>query len=390
MSHASEAKATRTPGKAGPAFSRPLHVGAPNIGSRARFHELVDGVLDANWLTNDGPLVRRLEATLAEYLGVLECVAVCNGTIALEIAVRCLGLEGEVIVPSLTFVASASALEWLGVKPVFCDVDPETYCIDPAAVEGLISPMTSGILGVHLFGRPCNVEALTQIAAHHGLSLFFDAAHAFGCSSGGRMIGNFGACEVLSFHATKFFNTIEGGAIATNDPELAHRARLARNFGYEDGEVRALGINGKMHEVSAAMGIANFETLQTVIDCNKSNYDAYRSALRDVPGIRVIEYDEAERNNYQYVVVEVLPDFGVTRDRLLASLQADNVLARSYFSPGCHSVEPFCSRLVDEPRLPHTADLCERLLALPTGTLVSADDVSVVTALVRATGPRGV
>lgn len=369
-----------------PPFSRPLHVGAPNVGSRTRFHELVDGVLDANWLTNDGPLVRQLEATLAEYLGVRECIAVCNGTIALEIAARCLGLAGEVILPSLTFIASASALEWLGIRPVFCDVDPETYCIDPAAVEELISPRTSGILGVHLFGRPCDVEALTQIATHHGLSLFFDAAHAFGCSSGGRMIGNFGTCEVFSFHATKFFNTIEGGAVATNDPAVAHRARLARNFGYEDGEVRGLGINGKMNEMCAAMGISNFESLQRFIDCNKRNYDTYRAALASIPGLRVAEYDEAEKNNYQYVVVEVLPEYGRTRDQLMRLLRENNVLARSYFSPGCHCVEPYCSNVACEPRLPHTVVLCDRLLTLPTGTCVSPEDVVAIAALVRDAG----
>ena len=193
-----EGEAMRAYDKEAPAFSHFLHVGAPNVGSRARFYELVEGALDANWLTNDGPLVRRLEAALADYLGVRECVALCSGTVALEIAARILGLSGEVIVPSLTFVASASALEWLGIRPVFCDVDSETYCIDPAAVEDLISPATSGILGVHLFGRPCDVGSLAQIAARRGLTLFFDAAHAFGCSSHGRMIGNFGACEVFS------------------------------------------------------------------------------------------------------------------------------------------------------------------------------------------------
>ena len=315
-------------------------------------------------------------------------MALCSGTVALEIAARILGLSGEVIVPSLTFVASASALEWLGIRPVFCDVDSETYCIDPAAVEDLISPATSGVLGVHLFGRPCDVGSLAQIAARRGLTLFFDAAHAFGCSSHGRMIGNFGACEVFSFHATKWFNTLEGGAIATNDPDLAHRARLARNFGFEDWEVRSLGINGKMNEV-CRHGPLQPRVAAALPRLQQEDYDTYRAALRDTAGIRVIEYDETEWNNYQYVVAEVLPGYGITRDELLALLHANNVLARSYFAPGCHNVEPFCSRAADEVRLPHTTGLCERLIAFPTGTRVSVDDVAIVAGLVRAGGRSG-
>ena len=372
-----------------PAFGRPLHVGAPNVPSRARFLDLVDEVLDSNWLTNDGPLVRRLEAYIAAYLGVRECVLVCNGTVALEIAARCLGLKGEVIVPSLTFVATASAIEWLGIRPVFCDVDPRTYCIDPAEVEKHITSRTTAVLGVHLFGRPCDVDALTAIASRHGLKLFFDAAHAFGCSDQGRMIGGNGACEVFSFHATKFFNTIEGGAVTTNDSDLARQVRLARNFGYEDGSIRALGINGKMNEVCAAMGISNLEALKTIIDSNKRNYDAYREMLGEVPGICVIDYDEAERNNYQYVVAEVLPEFGDTRDRLLERLHRDNVLARSYFAPGCHCVEPYCSHPTSHRQLLHTLGLCDRLITFPTGIRVSLEDVGRVVALVRSAGPEG-
>jgi len=371
-----------------PAFSRPLHVGAPNVPSRARFLELVDQVLDANWLTNDGPLVRELETSIAAHLGLRHCVLVCNGTVALEIAARCLGLQGEVIIPSLTFVATAGALEWLGIKPVFCDVDPRTYCIDPAEIERLVTPKTTAILGVHLFGRPCDADALTRIAERHGLTLLFDAAHAFGCSAGGRMIGGLGACEVFSFHATKFFNTIEGGAVTTNDPDLAHRVRLARNFGFENGSVRALGINGKMNEVCAAMGLSNLEALQTVVECNRRNYGIYREGFSDLPGIRLMEYDDSEKNNYQYVVAEVLPEFGQTRDQLVESLHRDNVLARSYFAPGCHAVEPFCSDPACNPELPHTLGLCERLVTFPTGTRVSAEDVLKITALVRAAGPE--
>lgn len=369
--------------------ARTLHVGAPNVPSRERFLDLVGHALDANRLTNDGPLVRRLEASLAEYLDVAHCVLVANGTVALEIAARCMDLRGEVVLPSLTFVATAGALEWLGLTPVFCDVDPATYCLDPADVARRVTPRTSAILGVHLFGRPCDVAALEGIAREHSLRLFFDAAHAFGCSLGGRMIGGFGSCEVLSFHATKFFTTIEGGALVTDDDDLAHRARLARNFGFEDGSVRGLGINGKMNEVCAAMGIANLERLDDIVACNRRNLDAYREGFADVPGLRVAACDETERQNYQYVAAEVLPGFGCSRDALIAWLQAHGVLARDYFAPGCHRVEPFASALTGDPGLPHTEALSDRLITFPTGMHVSVQDVHRVVALVREAAGGG-
>lgn len=363
-----------------------LHVGAPNVPSPERFLDLVGQALDANRLTNDGPLLRRLECSLAEYLGVSHCVLVCNGTVALEIAARCMDLRGEVILPSLTFVASAGALAWLGLSPVFCDVDPATYCLDPADVERRITPRTTAIMGVHLYGRPCDVPALEDIARRHSLRLFFDAAHAFGCSLGGTMIGAFGSCEVFSFHATKFFTTIEGGALATDDDDLAHRARLARNFGFEDGVVRGLGINGKMNEVCAAMGIANLERLPDVVACNRRNLEAYRQGFAEVPGIRVATCDEAERQNYQYVVAEVLPEFGLSRDALMAWLQDHGVLARDYFAPGCHRVEPFASAPTGAPGLPHTEALSDRLITFPTGMHVGTQDVRRVVSLVRQAG----
>ncbi|HEX7488672.1 MAG TPA: aminotransferase class I/II-fold pyridoxal phosphate-dependent enzyme, partial [Anaeromyxobacteraceae bacterium] len=214
-----------------PLFERPLHVGQPNLGDREQLHRLLDGILDRRWLTNHGPLVTELEARLAKLMGVGHCIAMCNGTVALEIAIRALGLKGEVIVPSFTFVATAHALQWQEITPIFCDVDPRTHTLDPDRVERVISSRTSGILGVHVWGRPCDVEGLSEVARRHRLALLFDAAHAFGVSRRGRMIGNFGDCEVFSFHATKFFNTFEGGAITTDDDDIARRCRLMRNFG---------------------------------------------------------------------------------------------------------------------------------------------------------------
>ena len=351
-----------------PAFAHKLHVGAPNFGDREAFNARMAGVFDRRWFTNDGPLVREFEAEIARRIGVKRCVATCNATIALEIAIRAAGLTGEVIVPSFTFIATAHALRWPEITPVFCDIDPATHNIDPDQVEALITPRTTGILGVHVWGRPAPVERLAEIAAKRKLVLLFDAAHAFGCSHRGRPIGSFGLAEVLSFHATKVLNSFEGGAVVTNDDALADKIRLMRNFGFADyDKVVTIGTNGKMTEASAAMGLTNLESLDHFIAVNRRNYEAYARALADLPGIALIPYDRREANNFHYVVLEVNEErFGLTRDELAAVLHAENVLARRYFHPGCHRMEPYRTQF-PEVRLPWTEQLSARVLVLPTG-----------------------
>ena len=369
-----------------PLFEAPLHVGRPNIGDREVFNARMNGMLDRRWFTNDGPLVREFERRIAALVGVRHCVALCNATVALEIATRALDLRGEVIVPSYTFVATAHALQWQEITPVFADMDPATYTVAPEAIRRLITPKTTGIIGVHVWGRACDVDAITAIAAEHRLKVVFDAAHAFGCSRRGRMIGSFGACEVFSFHATKFLNCFEGGAITTNDDALAEKMRLMRNFGF-DGYDRVIyiGTNGKMTEVCAAMGLTSLDAMNEIVAVNRRNYEAYRAHFAAVPGLSVIRYDPAERNNYQYVVVEVDPArAGLTRDELIAVLHAERVLARKYFWPGAHRMEPYRSL---QPNagvlLPHTERVAERILVLPTGQSVSEADVDGVADVVQ-------
>jgi dTDP-4-amino-4,6-dideoxygalactose transaminase len=368
-----------------PAFAEPVHVGRPNIGDRDRLMERIAGVIDGRWLTNDGPLVHELEEAVAEVLGVPHCVAMCNGTVALEIAIRAAGLTGEVIVSPFTFVATAHALQWQEITPVFCDVDPGTHNIDPARVEELITSRTTGILAVHLWGRSAPVEELTEIAARHNLRLLFDAAHAFGCSHRGRMIGGFGTAEVLSFHATKVVNSFEGGAIVTADDDFAEVARLMRNHGFADyDEVSHVGTNGKMSEVSAAMGITSLESRDEFVEANRRNHDAYRAGLADVDGVELIAYDEAELGNWQYAVIEVDESAGLSRDDLQRVLWAENVLARRYFYPGCHRMEPYRTLFPDAgERLPQTERLAERVLVLPTGTAMDPTGVAIVADLIR-------
>lgn len=368
-----------------PAFAEPLHVGRPNVGSAQRFHDLVDGVLQRRWLSNDGPVVRELESRLADLVGVKHCFAVSNGTIGLEIAVRALGLSGEVIVPSWTFVATVHALKWLGLTPVFADIDPETHCIDPESVRSKITEQTSGILAVHLWGRAAPVAELQELAREHGLALLFDAAHSFGVSSGGQMVGNFGDAEVFSFHATKFYNTLEGGAIVTNDDEIAARLRLMRNFGFAgEDNVVSEGTNGKMNEVCAAMGLVNLDIIDDVVAINERNYRRYEGGIADIDGLSLFQVDQNEKSNFQYVVLLVDDAAGASRDEILATLRANNVLARRYFWPSVHQMEPY--RTIDPNAgtlLPNTVRVSEQVIVLPTGTAVDEAAIDRVVDLLR-------
>lgn len=375
-----------------PAFERRVHVGRPNVGDRERLGRRFGDLLDRRWLTNDGRYVREFEEEVARLSGVRHCVATCNGTLGLEIALRAAGVRGEVILPSFTFVATAHAVEWIGCTPVFCDVGLDSHTIDPAEVERAVTPRTAAILGVHLWGRSCDVEALETVADRHGLTLLFDAAHAFGCSHGGEMIGRFGDAEVFSFHATKFVNAFEGGAVVTDDDALAERMRLMRNFGFAGYDrVVSPGTNAKMNEASAAMGLTSLESMAEFVEINRRNHDRYAEGLDGRPGLSLLRFDERERRNYQYVVVEVDPGTaGIGRDALVRLLQAENVLARRYFHPGCHRMEPYRSRVPDAGRrLPRTERLSGRLLSLPTGTAVRPEEIDEICSLLRLAVGRG-
>jgi dTDP-4-amino-4,6-dideoxygalactose transaminase len=369
-----------------PSFAEPRHVGAPNIGDRRRLMARLEKMLDARQLSNGGPLVREFEQKVAAVAGTKHCIAMCNGTIALEIGARALALRGEVIVPSYTFVATAHALRWQGITPVFCEIDPLTHNIDPARIEELITPRTTGILAVHLWGRPAPVVALQQIADRHDLRLMFDAAHAFGCADANGPVGGFGDLEVFSFHATKYLNAAEGGAVVTNDDQLALRVRQMHNFGFVgQDEVVALGINGKMTELSAAVGLTSLESIDDFIVHGRRNFAAWQRELDGVPGLSLRTRPERAGNNYQYVVVEIDEAVaGIRRDHLVTALRAENVLARRYFYPGCHRMEPYRTEVpAGGYDLPLTEAVSERVMVLPTGTAVSLADIARMGDLVR-------
>ena len=369
-----------------PSFDALLHVGAPNIGNRKRFIGRVNDLLDRRRLTNNGPYVKELEEKLADFLNVRHVIAMANGTIALEIACRALELKGEVILPSMTFVATAHALQWQEIRPIFCDIKPENCLIDPAMIEQLITPLTSGIIGVHLWARPCDIDAIELIARRNNLKLIFDAAHAFGVTYKQKPIGSFGDAEVFSFHATKFFNTFEGGAVATNNDVLAKKIRLMKNFGFSGMDrVIYIGTNGKMNELSAAMGLTLLEDIETMIEANRSNYKVYQKHLGHIPGVNILSYDQTEHSNYQYIVLEIDDKItGLSRDTILQILHLENVIARRYFYPGCHQMEPYKSYQPNAGLLlPETEKLVRRVLTLPSGSTVGPSQIKKICAIIE-------
>lgn len=373
-----------------PAFKQPVHVGRPNICDREGFLRRVEQIIDSRWLTNNGSVVQEFERRIAEHVGVKHCVAMCNGTIALEIAIRALGLEGEVIVPSWTFVATAHALYWQGITPVFADIDAVTHNLDPVAVRRMITSQTTGIIAVHLWGRAAPVDQLQSLADEYGLKLMFDAAHAFGCSYKGQTIGQFGACEIFSFHATKAFNSMEGGAVTTNDDSLARSLRLMRNFGFDGYDnVVYPGTNGKMTEVCAAMGLSNLEGFDDVVAINRRNYRRYAAALASLEGIRLLQYRDAETPNYQYVVVEMDEEFPADRDDLIRALHAENILARKYFWPGCHAMQAYRD---ENPAaadvLPVTCHVADRVIVLPTGKSLPDGAIDTIASVFAVMGAQ--
>ncbi len=366
-----------------PAYVNPIHVGRPSIGDRQRLFERIDVALERKWLSNQGILLDEFESRVAKFVDTEHCVAVCNATIGLQLVARALEFSGEVIVPSFTFAGTPQAMSWIGLTPVFCDIDSATHNLDPALVEQAITPATSAILAVHLWGRACPVDELTEIAQRRGLRLVFDAAHAFACTHKGRPIGTFGDAEVFSFHATKFVNSAEGGAITTNDGDLARRLRSIRGFGFTGYDtVAELGTNAKMSELSAAMGLTSLDSVDEFIDANLRNYDRYRRALDRVDGVKLIDYEDGERHNRQYVVMEVTQATGPgrRRDDLVAALHAENVLARRYFFPGCHRMVPYSARDIS---LPVTEDVADRVIVLPTGISVTDDDIDIICSIIK-------
>ena len=369
-----------------PQFAEALHVGRPSAGDFEKFAAMSRSAWDRRWFTNNGPLSREFEAKLADYLDVDHCVSMSSGTSAMAIAVAALGLSGEVIMPSFTFVSTAHVLRFAGIEPVFCEIDPDTWNLDAEKCAQAITPKTSAVVATHLWGRACDVEGLESLCERHGIPLIFDAAHAFGCTHNGKRIGSFGTAEVFSFHATKAFHTFEGGAVATNDAALAERLRKLRNFGFNDrGEVEMVGTNAKMSEVHAAMGLTNLGEFDQMIAQGGTCRAAYAEHLDGIPGITLRPEPAGEGHNHHYAAAQLdVENMPLSRDEVIQILQAENVLARSYFHPGIHRMAPYARPTLERgERLPNTIAASESAIHLPAGAMVSADEAQKVCRLLE-------
>lgn len=373
-----------------PAFAEPLHVGRPVLPDRAAFDAEMDSVWESGWLTNNGPKVQQLEEEFVRISGARHAVAVCNATLGLQLVARALDLDGEVVMPAFTFIATAHAFRWEGLRPVFCDVDPETHVLDPKRVPEHLSELTAAIVGVHLWGNDSSSTKLESLAAKNGVHVVYDAAHALG----GAAPVSLGEAQVYSLHATKMVSGFEGGVVATNSDLLAHRLRAMRNFGFAGyDDVRSLGTNAKMSEASAAMALCSLRTLPATLEANRRNHELYREAFADRPGLALCDPANLKSGNRQYVVVRIdEAEFGVSRDALMTALWAEGVRARRYFYPGCHWSEPYRWECPDAPdHLPVTERLCREVLVFPTGPKVGSDEIETIgriVAVVQAASRR--
>lgn len=343
------------------------------------FEEYIEAIRplwDSAWLTNMGKNHEELMSKLADYLDVPNLSLFVNGHMALELCIQAMGLTGEVITTPFTFVSTTHAIIRNGLTPVFCDIKPDDYTIDPNKIEALITEKTSAIIPVHVYGNLCDVEKIDAIAKKHGLKVLYDAAHAFGEKKNGVAVGNFGDASMFSFHATKVYNTIEGGAIATADKHLDRELYKLKDFGIKDEEViDGVGANAKMNEFQAIMGLCNLQHVDEEIAKRKKVVERYRMHLSDVPGIKIMQETEGVRANYAYfpaVFDETV--FGETRDTVFARLKEHNIFTRKYFYPLTSALECFDGRF-DTNLTPIAKEIAQRVLTLPMAASLELTDV---------------
>lgn len=364
----------------------PLYVTQPYLPPLEEFIPYLKKIWETKKLTNSGPFHEQLEKALCEFLGVESIALFANGTIALVTALQALRVTGEVITTPYSFVATAHSLLWNGIKPVFADIDPETLNLDPVRIEAAITPHTTAIMPVHCYGRPCDVDAIQRIADNYNLRVIYDAAHAFGVRCGSRSVLRDGDLSVLSFHATKVFTTFEGGAIVCPDAKTKQRIDHLKNFGFvNEITVVAPGINGKMSEWNAALGLLQLKYFDQVIARRKEIDAAYREKLRDVPGIRFLRDIDNCSANYAYFPILVESDYPISREVLYQDLKAHNIHPRRYFYP-LISDFPMYRGLSSAQRdnLPVAARIAEQVLCLPMSPGLRETDLDrVVTVLAK-------
>ena len=365
-----------------PTSTSQITVTSPLLPNLDELNELMQDIWNRKWITNAGHYHNVMEQELAKYLGVEYISLFTNGTLPLITAFQALGIhQGEVITTPYSFVATSHSIWWNGLKPVFVDIEEETCGIDPMKIEAAITPNTVAIMPVHCYGKPCKTEQIDAIAKKHNLKVIYDAAHAFGVNVNGQSILQAGDISTLSFHATKVYNTIEGGALVCHSAEMKHQIDNLKNFGFR-GEVtvEAPGINGKMDEVRAAYGLLNLKQVDAAIEARKKVADAYRAALKDVKGIRFFDDMAGVRHNYSYFPIFVdAEQYGISRDDLYEKMKENNVYGRRYFYPLITDFETYKDIPSAHPKnLPVANKIANQVICLPMHYALSEEDVKRV------------
>lgn len=361
---------------------RPIYVTQPYLPPLKEFIPYLKDIWDSKWLTNMGKYHRQFEVELADYLGVKYVCLFANGTLALMTALQALRITGEVITTPFSFVATTHALHWNGITPVFCDIEPEYCNIDSDKIEALITPKTTAILPVHVYGNPCNVEKIAKIADTYGLKVIYDACHAFGVKINSKSILNYGDLSVLSFHATKVFTTFEGGAIICHDEKMKKRIDYLKNFGFAD-EVTVVGpgINAKMNEFSAALGLLQLKYVDKAIEKRKKIAELYRKKLSGIPGIRFLDDIPGVKHNYAYFPIFIdEKEYGRARDEVYEELKKYNIYTRRYFYPLISQFATYRGMPSAEPKnLPIAEKVAKKVLCLPIFTEMELNNVLKIT-----------
>ena len=355
-----------------------ITVTSPLLPDLDEFNELLKEIWDSKWITNNGTFHQQLEIALCEYLKVPFISLFTNGTLPLITAFQALHITGEVITTPYSFVATTHALWWNGIKPVFVDIDPSTGNLDPTKIEAAITPRTTAILPVHVYGKPCDVDAIQSIADKYGLRVIYDAAHAFGVEVNGQSIINAGDVATLSFHATKVYNTVEGGALVMHDEKTKKRIDYLKNFGFaSETEVVAPGINSKMDEVRSAYGLLNLRQVDAAIEARQKVAIAYRKALRNVEGISFWDDIPGVRHNYSYFPIFVdAKRYGMTRDELYFKMKDRNVWGRRYFYPLISEFSTYRGLESAKPaNLPQATKMANSVICLPMHHALSEEDI---------------
>jgi dTDP-4-amino-4,6-dideoxygalactose transaminase len=367
-------------------FDEPIYIARPLLPNLADVAAQLQDVWNSQWLTNNGPKHQALEQALQSTLGVPHVSLFNNGTVALVVACRSLRLSGEVITTPFTFPATPHVLTWNNIKPIFCDIDPVTMNMDAEKIESLITPGTTGILPVHVYGTPCDVGRIQEIADRYGLKVIYDAAHAFSVEVNSSGIGNFGDISMMSFHATKMFHTAEGGALLFRDDRLKERIGFLKNFGIKnEEEVVMPGINGKMNEIQAVIGLEVLKCLARDTERRKELVGVYRACLADMEGITLLPEPPGVKGNYQYFVIRVHQgDFGCSRDEVHAQFKKYNVFTRKYFYPLCSDYP--CYRHIPSAspaNLPVAQRVVKEVLCLPLYGKLTPDDIERICAMLK-------